>query len=66
MYPAFCAYVCVCVRMCAYVCVCVRICLIFSRLSKIANIGENRYTKSLESRKIAVPLHQFIEILKAI
>ena len=31
-------------------------CLIFRYLLKIANIGENRYTKSLESRKIAVPL----------
>lgn len=40
--------------------------LIFSKLLKIANIGKKRYTKSLESRKIAVPLHQFLEILKAI
>lgn len=31
-------------------------CLIFSKLLKIANIGKKRYTKSLESRKIAVPL----------
>ena len=41
-------------------------CLIFKQLLKIANIGENRYTKSLQIRKIAVPLHQFFEILKAI
>ena len=31
-------------------------CLIFKQLLKIANIGKKRYTKSLESRKIAVPL----------
>ena len=31
-------------------------CLIFRYLLKIANIGKKRYTKSLESRKIAVPL----------
>ena len=30
--------------------------LIFSKLLKIDNIGKKRYTKSLESRKIAVPL----------
>ena len=30
--------------------------LIFKQLLKIANIGKKRYTKSLESRKIAVPL----------
>ena len=40
--------------------------LIFRCLLKIANIGENRYTKSLQIRKIAVPLQKFIEILKAI
>lgn len=32
-------------------------CLIFRYLLKIANIGKKRYTKSLESRKIAVPLY---------
>ena len=31
-------------------------CLIFKQLLKIANIGKKRYTKSLESRKISVPL----------
>ena len=31
-------------------------CLIFKQLLKIANIGKKRYTKSLESRKIVVPL----------
>ena len=41
-------------------------CLIFRYLLKIANIGKKRYNKSLQIRKIAVPLHQFIEILKAI
>ena len=63
MYPAFC-------RICAYMCVYVRICLIFRYLLKIANISAkiniNRYTKSLEIRKNAVPLQKFIEILKAI
>lgn len=40
-------------------------CLIFKYLLKIANISKKRYTKSLQIRKIAVPLHQFLEILKA-
>lgn len=40
-------------------------CLKFRYLLKIANIGKKRYTKSLQIRKIAVPLHQFLEILKA-
>ena len=40
--------------------------LIFSKLLKIANIGKKRYTKSLQIRKIAVPLQKFIEILIAI
>ena len=31
-------------------------CLILSKLLKIANIGKKRYTKSLQIRKIAVPL----------
>ena len=31
-------------------------CLIFRYLLKIANIGKKRYTKSLQIRKIAVPL----------
>lgn len=31
-------------------------CLILRYLLKIANISKKRYTKSLESRKIAVPL----------
>ena len=53
MYPAF---LCVYVRICAYMCVYVLKCLIFKQLLKIANIGENRYTKSLQIRKIAVPL----------
>ena len=35
---------------------CMLKCLIFRYLLKIANIGKKRYTKSLESRKIAVPL----------
>lgn len=38
----------------------------FRYLLKIANIGKKRYIKSLQIRKIAVPLHQFLEILKAI
>ena len=33
----------------------------FRYLLKIANIGKKRYTKSLEIRKIAVPLHQILE-----
>ena len=41
-------------------------CLILSKLLKIANIGKKRYTKSLQIRKNAVPLHQILEILKAI
>lgn len=45
-------------------------CLIFRCLLKIANISAKiyilSYIKSLESRKIAVPLHQFLEILIAI
>lgn len=44
-------------------------CLIFKQLLKIANISAkidiNRYTKSLQIRKIAVPLQKFFEILKA-
>ena len=32
-------------------------CLIFKHLLKIANIGKKRYTKSLQIRKIAVPLY---------
>ena len=40
--------------------------LIFSKLLKIANIGKKRYNKSLEIRKIAVPLHQVFETLTAI
>ena len=35
---------------------CMLKCLIFKQLLKIANIGKKRYTKSLEIRKIAVPL----------
>ena len=76
MYPAFLSYMCVCVRICAYMCVCVRMCaymcvyvlkcLIFKHLLKIDNIGKKRHTKSLQIRKNAVPLHQILEILKAI
>lgn len=44
---------------------CMLKCLIFKQLLKIANIGKKRYTKSLQIRKIAVPLHQLLEILKA-
>ena len=40
-------------------------CLIFKYLLKIDNIGKKRHTKSLQIRKNAVPLHQFLEILKA-
>ena len=40
--------------------------LIFKQLLKIANISKKRYTKSLQLRKIAVPLQKFLEILKAI
>lgn len=40
-------------------------CLILRYLLKIANIGKKRYTKSLENRKNAVPLYQFLEILIA-
>lgn len=44
-------------------------CLIFKQLLKIANISAkiyiNRYIKSLENRKNAVPLYQFLEILIA-
>lgn len=44
---------------------CMLKCLKFRYLLKIANIGKKRYNKSLQIRKIAVPLHQFLEILKA-
>ena len=40
--------------------------LIFKQLLKIANIGKKRYNKSLQIRKIAVPLQKFLETLKAI
>ena len=40
--------------------------LIFRYLLKIANISKKRYTKSLQIRKIAVPLQKFLEILIAI
>lgn len=43
--------------------------LIFSKLSKMTNISAKidilSYSKNLKSRKIAVHLHQFLEILKA-
>ena len=35
---------------------CMLKCLIFRYLLKIDNIGKKRYTKSLQIRKIAVPL----------
>ena len=35
---------------------CMLKCLTFSKLLKIDNIGKKRYTKSLQIRKIAVPL----------
>ena len=40
----------------AFLCVYVRKYLIFKQSLKIANIGEKRYNKSLQIRKIVVPL----------
>ena len=70
MYTAFLSYMCVYVRICAYMCVYVLKCLIFRQLSKIDNISAKIYilscVKSLQIRKISVPLQKFLEILKAI
>ena len=48
---------------------CILKCLIFRYLLKIDNISAKidilSYLKSLEIRKIAVPLQKFLEILKA-